>query len=333
MRRAPTRTRRQALPCALLSLAACLAAAQVQAQGSLEFNVPQIGSGSPAYRFDPELAVFEPAADHLGPLLAEGARPVGRHELYVGAVYTRADIKNNGGQAIGSANDDFSKVTIDFIDLIAEFGLTERWEVTADLQLVNLVVDIKNSNVGDVDKFGVGDLRMRSKYHLIEAKGYRPDFALQGEIRFPTAGSGNDGLQDLGTGQYHFTIMGIVSGTYLNDWITPHVNVDIELTTEQDAFQDQGFALGERELWNSKWVIGTDVHPHDKVNVSIDFLGRHKLDSAVGFGENIYDAGIGLKLNPFSRFTVFAVAVLPLNKDEGFRPDVIWRAGAEMTFF
>jgi hypothetical protein len=99
-----------------------------------------------------------------------------------------------------------------------------------------------------------------------------------------------------------------------------------------------GFYGGKRDLWNVRWTIGTDFHIpipealNTKADLSLAFLGRHKLENESGDSGEIYDVAIGVKANPISGFNAFAAFVIPMN-DEGFRADVIWRLGAEMTFF
>lgn len=321
---------------ALISLALLLTPSEALAQagGGIEITIPKIGSGSPAFRLNTETSVFEPAPDSLGPLLAEGARTVGKRQLYVSILFTHVDIKEVEGDPISDfLIDDF---TIDIFDFVFEYGLTDHLEVSLDIPIVEVAVKLDDDIFEDdtlVDGFGIGDIRLRAKYYLFEAKDLLPDISLQTQISFP---SGNED-KFRGSGETQFTQTLIVSGTYWNDYLTPHFNFDIEMTTDlPDSEVDFGF--NKRELWNVKWVLGTDIHvplPENldiPMNLSLDILGRHKLYNDTEIGGKIYDLGIGAKINPFSRFGAFLAVVIPLN-DEGFRPDAIVRVGGEMTFF
>jgi hypothetical protein len=319
----------------LAALALLLAPSQAHAQdlATLGITIPKIGSGSPAFRLNTETAVFERAPDSLGPVLAEGARTVGKRQLYVSFLYTHLDIKEIEGAPI----DDFflSDFTVDILDFVFEYGLTDVLEVSLDIPFRGVTVE-EAPDVGGatlVDGFGIGDVRLRAKYHLFKTTGLLPQVAIQTAISFPSG----DEAKLRGTGETHFIETLILSGTYWNDLLTPHFNLDIEMTTSLPAAQtDLGF--NKRELWNVQWVLGTDFHvPLPEaldlpLNLSLDFLGRHKLYDDTGFGGKIYDVGIGAKVNPFSSFGAFLAVIIPLN-DEGLRPDAIVRVGGEMTFF
>jgi len=314
---------------ALLLLGLLLAPAPALAQG-LEVIIPQIGSGSPAYRFNEELSVFERAPDSLGPLVAEGARTVGRFQLFTSLVYTQLDFKRAEGTAIDELAIDvggdvvaLEKLQLGIIDLIAEFGVTERIEVGIDIPIVLATLE---TDVEDFEESGIGDIKLRGKWNFLQSDGWVPDLAVQGQLQVP---SGDD-EEFQGTGLTQFTAALIASDTWLDGWVSPHVNWDVELTEEADAEPGIG---GERDSWNTKWVAGADVHAHERVNVSLDLLGRHKLVDDFDFGANIVDIAFGAKLNPFARFNVFAVVLVPLNRDVGLRTDATWRVGGEATFF
>ena len=268
--------------CALPLLGLLLLAptsALAQAQG--DFILPQIGSGSPAYRFNEDLSVFEKAPDSLGPLVAEGARSVGRHQLFVSLLYTHIDVSE-----IEGIDFDFGTFRLGIVDLIAEFGVTERIEVTVNLPIVRAEVE-----AAGIDSTGIGDIRFRSKWNFLQSDDWMPDMATQLQVQVPSGDDNNA----RGTGLGHFSLALIASDTWFDGWVSPHVNWDIEITTEDDETPGIG---GQLDFWNTKWVLGTDAHLHERVNVSVDLLARHKLVDDFDGGAHILDLAFGTKVIP-----------------------------------
>ncbi len=293
--------------------------------------VQAAGAGGQAYRFNPELAIFEPTKNQLGPLLAHGAPTVGKGRLYVNSTYTHFSfdtLEDFGKTADGDGSDKIPEFTLGFLDFVGQFGITERWQATLSVPFV--FVDCtecinKGGGFGNIDNDGgIGDIRLRTKYHVLDAESWRPDIAILGEISTP---SGRES-RFRGTGFVHFTGMLIASATY-GDWFSPHMNLDVQLATADDHASEQH---------NLKWVLGTDFHPLDWLNLSLDFFGRHRLDASKDrelgtvVGENTFDVGIGTKVNPWRTLNLTAAVIIPLNKDIGFRTIATWRLGAEYVF-
>ena len=65
---------------------------------------------------------------------------------------------------------------------------------------------------------------------------------------------------------------------------------------------------------------------------SLDLLGRHELDDKDNSGKDIVDLAPGLKWAPFPNTLVQAAVQLPLNKNEGLRPDAVWTLGLGGNF-
>jgi hypothetical protein len=71
------------------------------------------------------------------------------------------------------------------------------------------------------------------------------------------------------------------------------------------------------------------VHP--QVTAAVEVLGRWEPDGD-GIGDNTVDLALGAKWNIFGTFLLNANIQLPLNRNEGLRPNVIWTLGIENTF-
>jgi hypothetical protein len=59
-----------------------------------------------------------------------------------------------------------------------------------------------------------------------------------------------------------------------------------------------------------------------------DLLGSHETDGD-GIGENIVDAAFGAKWSPHKNIILAANFLIPVNKDEGLRSDLISTVGIE----
>ena len=54
--------------------------------------------------------------------------------------------------------------------------------------------------------------------------------------------------------------------------------------------------------------------------------------SVTGVGDNLVDLALGARWNFWGNSLINGNIVLPLNRDEGLRADVIWTIGIEHTF-
>lgn len=233
-------------------------------------------------------------------------------------------------------------ITVQIVGFGATYGLTDRLDFGIFVPLV--YVDMKVKSVAEVeesslntlfpdvhtfesgpesatdevsdDAFGLGDVVLRSKYHLI--KSATVDFA--GALLVKLATGDEDNF--LGTGDTTFRPFLVLSRTFSDalPWgfgITPHLNVGYEFHVEesdQDAIE---------------YIIGFDAGTRDFI-VAVEFLGSHELDGD-GIGDDILDVAVGLKWRPFERFIVAANAQIPIN-DEGLRADVIPTVLLEYNF-
>lgn len=158
---------------------------------------------------------------------------------------------------------------------------------------------------------GIGDLRIRAKWHPIKAQGFIPDLAWVGEIRPPT------GKEDdyMGTGA--LSTSNYLVGAWALGPFRPHFNVGVEISAGPD-WQD-----------STQWAFGFEWMLADWLSVSFDQLGR------VPFGNEVarrYDYGGGVKFIPTPGVGLFFDFIKPINKNEGLTADLTWRLGGQILF-
>lgn len=286
--------------------------------------ITPIGTGGPAYRFNPELSTFEPSKGKLGSMHAHNAPTLGKQRIYVGSTYTHLSFDSIEGNEIPT-------FTLGLLDLMGEYGVADNWQLGVSLPLVYVdCTDCDEDGAGassDINgEFGIGDLRVRTKYRFFEARGWIPDLAALAEVSAPT---GNED-EFRGSGLVHVTAMLIASRTY-GEWFTPHVNFAVQL-----AIGDAHAKASDQH--NMRWLVGTDVHIYSGFLLSFDVIARHKLDAATDptldtvVGENTYDLGLGLKANPWDDLNLTFATQIPLNDGSGLRTKATLRFGIEYAF-
>ncbi len=165
-----------------------------------------------------------------------------------------------------------------------------------------------DSNSGDA--FGVGDILLRTKYNFIGGADEPLSLAALGQVALPTG----DESDLLGTGSPAVMGMLVASGSF--GPINPHVNVGYEYFTDDDLDRS-----------NARYVVGVDVAPRENLGVSLETIGRFEDD-----GDNFFDLAIGAKWAVNDSLPLAASVLLPLNRDEGLRPDFVVTFGIETTF-
>ena len=158
---------------------------------------------------------------------------------------------------------------------------------------------------------GIGDVRVRLKWHALESDSFVPDIALLTEWKPPTGRV--DDLQ--GTGDHSFSTY-LVGGWHI--WrVHPHFNVGVE--------------VGPGPQWKNatEWIVGTDFEITEWLGASVDYLGRKPFGSRVA---ERHEIGGGVKLVPVPGFALSFDAIFPLNKNEGLTSNMIWRLGGQFQF-
>ena len=323
-----------------------------------------------SYTFDLERGVPVRTTDSLGPILSERATTLGARRLNVGFSYNRIDFKRFEGDDLDDItlffdHDDINndgilgppgcdcaeldKVRVDLdIELAQDvysiygtFGVLKNLDIGVAIPLLH--VDLKASASAEVDRrhtnstivhnfadppvppedfktssvkgsaTGIGDVLLRGKYNFLRGEEWMPNLAFLGQVKFPTGDE--DDL--LGTGDWRGMPMLIADKTYGR--VSPHVNLGFEIVG------------GKSDLNNLKYFIGADVRLHERATTVIDLLGRWE-PSGDGVGDNLLDIAIGGKFNVYRSLVLVTNFIVPLNRNQGLRPDFIWALGFEYTF-
>lgn len=248
-------------------------------------------------------------------------------------------------------------VITNFVGFYGTYGLTDNWDVNILVPLIHnkikakakatildangipcspappnsvncdnfYVIDGTTPGTGDPskdtssgDKTGIGDILLRSKYNFLKNHETLPDLGVRGGVSFPT---GND-KNFMGVGEFKFEGLAVASKYYASPigMIGPHVNTGIVLVDNKS------------ELNLFTYVAGFDLAPIPAFAFSLDLLGRHELDDKDNSGKDIVDLAPGFKWAPYPNSLVQAAVQLPLNKNEGLRPDAVWTVGLGGTF-
>lgn len=330
--------------------------------GQFAFNSTITG-----FAFDIERGVPVRTIESLGPLLAERAETLGENRYSVAVSYTRiqftrfqgTDLEDlsltfthddvNGDGVLGPITSPLSfeldqiavnldlEIEQDVLAFFGTYGVTDVWDIgvivpivrsraeaTANASIVRvspISAFVHNfdpaqgdapRSVVDREATGIGDVILRTKYNFLRDDGQWPDLSTVGRVKLPTGDE--DDL--LGTGETDFLALLVASETI--DKVTPHINVGYEFSTES-------------ELSNVRYIAGFDYAVAPELTVASEILGRWEPDGD-NIGDNILDLAFGLKWNPFGDFLALGNVQIPLNRDKGLRPDIIWTVGGELPF-
>jgi hypothetical protein len=238
------------------------------------------------YTFNVEAGTFERSEGSLGPIFAERADTVGRHQLALGASYLYAKLVDNNGQSFGPQiteafkgrapesnaaikaglfGRDFSLAN-NVVDLSATYGLTDRWDVNVLLPLVATRLEVRGvavalvGGVGDLfpvqvadNAFGPGDLLLRTKFHF--AKVHAVDLAAELALRLPTGREAD--FQGLG-----------------DTTVTPGL-IASRTWGRYDVHASVGFELNADDLQRTRarYALGATLQPWARLGFPIDVIG------------------------------------------------------------
>jgi hypothetical protein len=101
--------------------------------------------------------------------------------------------------------------------------------------------------------------------------------------------------------------------------INPHINAGYEVST-----------AGSEEN-KVRYVAGLDARIHPRLSVAVDVIGRWKPDGD-GTADHIVDGAVAARWNVFGAFLLNAAVQVPINRNTGLRPDLIWTVGVDYTF-
>jgi hypothetical protein len=323
-----------------------------------------------SYRYNFETGALERTAKTMGSVFLERADTVGRGGIEVGASVFWSDSDQQDGDDLTGVVSTFSlfsptgPVPVDLrfnsfqlqtvgVTLSGTYGITSDWDVNAVLPVLwtSLEVDAtREARLGgtpipvevariDDDRLGIGDLQLRTKYHLPAFRGV--DLAAGFVLRLPT-GDAND-FQGLG------------------DFTTTPLLVGAHDTERWSLYGNIGMEVNASELIRSRvrYGAGVALRPFDRLALLIDVFGSSGIsDEEFTAGEltlvtssspgerpshrtieltataprtDIVDAAIGVKVRVLHGVTTFLSVVLPVTTD-GLRPDFVPVGGIELAF-
>jgi hypothetical protein len=313
-----------------------------------------------------ELGLPVTTTESLGTIISERAETLGQGKLNLAATYSRANYTTFNGQPLSDLtvlldhgpvagcsspqqtvpfNCDFEKDKIrldintelsqDVVAFYGTYGITSDWDATFVLPVVHThavatsdATIIFNSTTGmsvhsfvgaptsphsvsGGDATGIGDIVVHSKYNFLRGDPSWPDLAVSGIVKVPSGDKNNL----LGTGSTDLVGLAVLSKQM--DWVAPHLNLGYQ----------QAFGGLDRSAF--LYAVGADFTSADRTLTPVlDFVGR-----VYSGNQQLHDMGLGMKWNPFGS-SVFSINFLiPVNKDNGLRPNFVASVGYQLTFW
>jgi Putative MetA-pathway of phenol degradation len=148
------------------------------------------------------------------------------------------------------------------LPLLLEWSPTKKLELSAEIAYARVELD-DGRRIG-----GFKDLEVAAVYELVAARRDRPSFAIELDIKVPTAAN-----SELGTGKPDFTIGGILSREYLH-W-------DAQLAA---GYTFVGSPTGERLSNSYELALGGEWHPKPRLDAFAEVVVSNGGSSKGGFG-------------------------------------------------
>jgi len=260
------------------------------------------------------------------------------------------------------------------LSLFATYGLTEKWDINVLLPIVHTTMDINgNAHLDNVvtsittpggtviegpfhffdealgivdkafsvsdEKTGVGDILVRTKYHLVEHEGY--NVASGVVLRLPTGDE--DNFQGLGSA----TLNVLVAGSWEDSVLHLHGTLGFDINLDEADRSRVRYAGGATfqildSLAFSADLIGSSNLKSYEVSIEVPTFGDDSFntDPPMPSGyvtvsdrirTDILDLSLGIKVSFSDTVVGFANVLLPVN-DDGLRASVVPTAGLEITF-
>ena len=311
-----------------------------------------------AISFDIEEGVPVRSQESLGPIVAERASTIGKNRLNIGVSYTNVNYKRLNGSRLNSLqlvlthdqqfNLPYELDTIVLnLDLrlkqqifafIGTYGVSNNLDIGVVVPLMKIdgyvrsQAMIVDSGGGGLHRFGgtvnpvsvnqqsatgVGDLIVRAKYVFTKGSDKVIDFGALLQASLATG----DEKDLLGAGSSSIFLGGIVSANLGK--INPHLNFGYEYFVDQK----QKVVGLDTDRSSAKVVAGFDLRARDNFAISPEFIGRWQKN-----GQHLYDLALGAKWAPIGNVPISANIVMPLNRNEGLRPNYYFTIGIESTF-
>lgn len=311
-----------------------------------------------AISFDIEEGVPVRSQESLGPLLAERASTIGKSHLNIGVSYTNVNYKRLNGTRLNQLQlvlDHEQRFNVPFeqddivlnLDLqlkqqifafIGTYGVTNNLDIGLVVPLIKIdgrvrsvamIVDkgglgihrfggsANPVSVNQQSATGVGDILLRAKYVFTKGSDKVIDFGALLQASLATG----DEKDLLGAGSSSIYLGGIVSANLGK--INPHLNFGYEYFVDQK----QTVVGLDTDRSSAKVVAGFDLRARDNFAISPEFIGRWQKN-----GQHLYDLALGAKWAPIGNVPISANFVMPLNRNEGLRPNYYFTIGIESTF-
>lgn len=245
------------------------------------------------------------------------------------------------------------------LSLYATYGITDRWDVNVLLPIVFTSLDVSarallnnefstpvfgspfhvfpgGSQVQtkhiDDDSTGVGDLRLRTKYHFLSSNGFNLASGLT--LRIPTGDE--DDFQGLGD---------VVLTPYLalsQEWgrFDFHFQGGFDINADDTARSRARYGIGVTTQLIERLaflidVIGSSNLTEEDISVTVPVISGSVVSGSEtltqGLRTDIVDLSIGFKAAFTQSVVGFANVFIPLN-DDGLRADLVPSAGLEVSF-
>jgi outer membrane putative beta-barrel porin/alpha-amylase len=261
----------------------------------------------------------------------------------------------------------FQKFTLQshVVSLFATYGITERWDVNILLPFVfthfrvraqavlndesgththsfdnatKATTEVRSSSD---DPVGIGDLLLRTKYHLVDNNGFNLAAGLT--LRLPTGDEGDfQGLGDTMTTPF-LALSQEYGRFHLHGTGGIEFNWDDSDRTRARYAAGIAFSVIEQLVLNVD-VVGSSYLKKDRLSVQVpQFVNAPGTSEATPatlpttrtfstkIRPDIVDLAVGFKANIYGTLVGYANVFLPLN-DDGIRADVIPSAGLEVSF-
>lgn len=171
--------------------------------------------------------------------------------------------------------------------------------------------DLPDSSVRGSSQ-GIGDVRLRAKYHVGNEYDWKPAVAVVAQVVAPTG----DEDELLGTGNWGWM------GMLVADKALGRVNSFLNLGYE---------VVSGGGLDNLQYQVGFDAWVNDRLTTIAEIAGRWQ-PSGTSESDNLVDSAFGVKFEANRSVVLLTNFIVPLNRDHGLRPDYIWELGVEYTF-
>lgn len=295
----------------------------------------------------------------LGPIIGERAPTIGKGRVNISTSWTHIDYSQLDGRDLSDLTLDLThqdipnvnlpfeadqieldlnlKLKQDILTFAATYGVTERLDVGVLIPIIDIrgsvtssahVIDNGGAGIHMFDPngespndsnsasaTGVGDILVRAKWRAFDRVGGTPfDAAVVGQIALPTG----DKYDLLGTGSTSIYLGGAVSGEFGK--ITPHLNLGYEYFTDEES--SSGI-----ERSNVRMLLGADINATKNFSVASDIIARWEKDD-----DKFYDLSLGAKWAPTDTMDFSFNTIMPLNRNQGLRADIIFSLGFESAF-